>query len=123
LGLTACGGSLSDPTPPGPSPASPSQDTLVGMWTGPFPEPPGNCGTGAGTFQVGPDGSYTFSGTFDPSTDCAGATSAGSYQLNGDVISFQPDDGNAFTDTYSVDGNDLQLCDSSGSPCYGYQKQ
>jgi hypothetical protein len=123
LGLTACGASPSGPVPPSPSTAPAPPVTLAGTWNGPVPDPPGNCGAGAGTFQFGPDGSYTFSGMFDPSTDCAGYTSNGSYQLNGDAVIFQPDDENAFTDTYSLDGDNLQLCDSSGSPCYQYQKQ
>jgi len=131
LALTACGGGQGGTgtggggqggTGPGLS-GQQAGAGIVGTWNGPVPDPPGNCGKGAGTFYFGPDGSYTFSGRFDPSTYCDGYESTGSYQVNGDVISFQPDNQSAFTDTYSLDGSSLQLCDSSGGPCYPYQKQ
>ena len=130
LVLTGCGGgsgaagvgSASQGTTGTGQPSGGVSD-LVGTWDGPALANTGSCGTGSGTFVFGSDGSYTFSGSYDPAYDCAGYTDTGTYQVSGDVITFLEASGGTAADTFSVTGDDLELCDSSAGPCNQFQRQ
>ena len=96
------------------------QVTPVGIWVGPVPGDEGECGTGSGEFIFAPDGVYQFDAIYD-SGEC-GYQDKGIYQLQGNLIFFQPQDASAFLEVYGFDDGDLVLCDYPDTArCYDYQ--
>jgi hypothetical protein len=76
-----------------------SQQSLVGTWVGSVPGDEGACGgDGTGQWVFGSNGTYQFGASF-PSGEC-GYTVGGYYQVQGDIIYFQPQNSPSFQQIY-----------------------
>lgn len=99
------------------------EESLIGAWQGPVPEPAGDCGTGSGEFVFEPDGTYSFQAIYD-SGNC-GYPDDGTYQTYQDAqgnyyINFQQQDSSGFWDSYQFENGFLFLCDYPAGACYQY---
>ncbi len=98
------------------------QVTPVGIWIGPVPGDERECGPGSGEFIFAPDGVYQFDAIYD-SGNC-GYEDKRTYEVQGNLIFFQPEDASGFWEVYGLEDGALVLCDyPDTAQCYDYYPQ
>jgi hypothetical protein len=102
---------------------------VVGDWLGPAPSDTGSCGTSYSEWLLKSDGVYYVT---DNSEDCAGFTTSGNFQLQGNSLDFEQESSSCrdcgvadYSVTISFSGLDeMEMCDvPADGICYTYSRQ